>query len=119
MFERMARDKSWMGNVDAAMREKIVNKLLVGYFRLSVAEGLSQVELRNNMTILDRIAKTFGLLDRVDVEREKAAQAALAGPGSTHNHLHLHGGIESMNADELRDYIAGRLGSGAQETEED
>lgn len=72
MFERLARDKSWMGRVDADMREKIVNKLLVGYFRLSVNEGMSQEELRNNLTILDRIAKTFGLLDRVDAEREKA-----------------------------------------------
>lgn len=33
--------------------------------------------------------------------------------GATHNHLHLHGAIETMNAEQLRAYIAQRLGEGS------
>lgn len=104
MFERLARDKSWMGRVDADMREKIVNKLLVGYFRLSVAEGISQEELRNNLTILDRIAKTFGLLDRVDAEREKA-MAVIAPPTTVNNTLNITL-TRALESEDGRDIVA-------------
>jgi hypothetical protein len=103
MFERLARDKSWMGNIDADTRAKIVSKLLAGYARLKVDEGMSQEDLRLNMSILDRVARTFGLLDKVDAEREAAMLREATGSVPA-QHLHLHGELATMNADELRAY---------------
>lgn len=93
MFERLARDKSWMGGITQEMRGKIVSKLLAGYAHLKVNEGMSQEDLRLNMSILDRVARTFGLLDQIDQSREAAALKESQGPGGD-RHLHLNAPAE-------------------------
>lgn len=119
MFERLARDKSWMGGITQEMRGKIVSKLLAGYAHLKVNEGMSQEDLRLNMSILDRVARTFGLLDQIDQSREATALKESQGPREGDKHLHIHGGVANMNADELRNYIASRLRSSPDAAETD